>query len=83
MEEIFDKVKKVILNTLAVGESRVVPEASFVDDLDADSLDIINLIQALEKELSVAGRTVKIEEEEAEDIQTVQQLVDLFSKKVS
>ena len=83
MEKIFDKVKKVILNTLAVSESQVVPDASFIDDLGADSLDIINLIQALEKELSDAEKTVKIEEEEAEDIETVQQIVDLFARKVS
>ena len=51
-EEIFEKVKKIIVEQLGVAETSVTMEASFIDDLGADSLDIVELIMALEEELS-------------------------------
>lgn len=65
-DEIFDKVKEVIVDQLSVEEDDVVEEASFVDDLGADSLDIVELVMALEESFGVS-----IPDEEAEGIKTV------------
>ncbi|HAR97106.1 MAG TPA: acyl carrier protein [Deltaproteobacteria bacterium] len=61
-----EKVKKMIVEQLGVNESEVVPEAKFIDDLGADSLDIVELIMALEDEYSI-----EIPDEDAEKIETV------------
>lgn len=61
-----EKVKKMIVEQLGVNESEVVPEAKFIDDLGADSLDIVELIMALEDEYSL-----EIPDEDAEKIETV------------
>lgn len=65
-DEIFDKVKEVIVDQLNVEEDDVVEEASFIDDLGADSLDIVELVMALEESFGVS-----IPDEEAEGIKTV------------
>ena len=61
-----EKVKKMIVDQLGVNESEVVPEAKFIDDLGADSLDIVELIMALEDEYGI-----EIPDEDAEKIETV------------
>jgi acyl carrier protein len=61
-----EKVKKMIVEQLGVNESEVVPEAKFIDDLGADSLDIVELIMALEDEYGI-----EIPDEDAEKIETV------------
>lgn len=66
MSEIATKVKAIIVDKLAVDENRVTPEASFTNDLGADSLDTVELIMDLEKEFDI-----QIPEEEAEKIATV------------
>lgn len=66
MSEIASKVKEIIVDKLAVDENRVTPEASFTNDLGADSLDTVELIMDLEKEFDI-----QIPEEEAEKIATV------------
>lgn len=66
MSEIATKVKAIIVDKLAVDENRVTPEASFTNDLGADSLDTVELIMDLEKEFDI-----QIPEEEAEKIVTV------------
>ncbi|MDD4196514.1 MAG: acyl carrier protein [Syntrophorhabdaceae bacterium] len=63
---ITEKVKKMIVDQLGVSESEVVPEAKFIDDLGADSLDIVELIMALEDEYSI-----EIPDEDAEKMETV------------
>jgi acyl carrier protein len=63
---ITEKVKKMIVEQLGVNESEVVPEAKFIDDLGADSLDIVELIMALEDEYGI-----EIPDEDAEKIETV------------
>jgi acyl carrier protein len=68
---IFDKVKKIIVEQLGVEEEEVVMEASFIDDLGADSLDIVELIMALEEEFDL-----EIPDNEAEKISTVGNAVD-------
>jgi acyl carrier protein len=65
-EEIFEKVKVVIVEQLNAEEGDVVEDASFVDDLGADSLDIVELVMALEEEFGIS-----IPDEEAENIKTV------------
>jgi acyl carrier protein len=65
-EEIFDKVKAVIVDQLNVEEADVTEEASFIDDLGADSLDIVELVMALEEQFGIS-----IPDEEAENIKTV------------
>jgi acyl carrier protein len=61
-----EKVKKMIVEQLGVNEAEVVPEAKFIDDLGADSLDIVELIMALEDEYAI-----EIPDEDAEKIETV------------
>jgi acyl carrier protein len=63
---VLDKVKKMIVEQLGVNESEVVPEAKFIDDLGADSLDIVELVMALEDEYGI-----EIPDEDAEKIVTV------------
>ena len=71
MSNIEERVKKMIVEQLGVKEEQVKPEASFVDDLGADSLDNVELVMALEEEFEC-----EIPDEEAEKITTVQQAVD-------
>ena len=66
-----DKVKEVIIDKLGVEENKIVPEASFVDDLGADSLDTVELIMQLEEEFGI-----EIPDEEAEKMTTVKSVVD-------
>ena len=66
-----DRLKKIIADQLSVNEDDVVPEASFIDDLNADSLDLVELIMSLEEEFGV-----KISDEDATKIQTVQDAMD-------
>lgn len=64
--EIFEKVKKIIADKLDIEEDKITPESSFLDDLGADSLDIVELIMELEEEFSI-----EIPDEDAEKIRTV------------
>ena len=66
-----DKVKEVIIDKLGVEEDKIVPEASFVDDLGADSLDTVELIMQLEEEFGI-----EIPDEDAEKMTTVKSVVD-------
>lgn len=70
-EEIFDKVKEIIVEQLGVAESAVNLEASFIDDLGADSLDIVELIMSLEEEFEM-----EIPDSDAEKIVTVNDVVE-------
>ena len=76
MATIFDRVKRIIVEQLGAEEAEVVPEASFVDDLGADSLDLVELIMSLEEEFSNPSRKIEIPDEEAEKIITVRDAVD-------
>jgi acyl carrier protein len=66
-----DKVKEIIVDQLGVDEKQVVPAASFIDDLGADSLDTVELVMALEEEFDI-----EIPDEEAEKIASVENAVD-------
>jgi acyl carrier protein len=76
MATVYERVKKIIVDQLGVDEEEVVPTASFVDDLNADSLDLVELIMSLEEEFSEDGKKIEISDEDAEKIQTVQDAVD-------
>lgn len=69
-----EKVKKVVAEKLSVEPEEVVPEASFVDDLGADSLDLVELIMAMEEAFDI-----EISDEEAEKLQTVKDAVDYIT----
>ena len=70
-EEIFEKIKNIIVEQLQVNEETVTLDASFIDDLGADSLDIVELIMALEEEFDM-----EIPDGDAEKISTVSDVVD-------
>ena len=76
-EEVFDKVKEIIVEQLGVAENAVTQEASFIDDLGADSLDIVELIMALEEEFDL-----EIPDADAEKVVTVGDVVDYIKDNV-
>lgn len=76
MATIFDRLKKIIVEQLGVSEEQVTPSASFVDDLNADSLDLVELIMAIEEEFSTPEQKLEIPDEDAEKITTVQDALD-------
>jgi acyl carrier protein len=75
MEPVADRVKKIIVDQLGVEEDLVTSEASFVDDLGADSLDTVELVMALEEEFGI-----EIPDEDAEKITRVKEAVDYIEK---
>jgi acyl carrier protein len=76
---VFERVKKIVVEQLGVEENDVVPTASFVDDLGADSLDLVELIMSLEEEFSDSSKKIEIPDEDAEKIITVQNAVDYIT----
>lgn len=76
MATVFERVKHVVVEQLGADTADVVPSASFIEDLNADSLDLVELIMALEEEFSKDGGNVEISDEDAEKIVTVQDAVD-------
>lgn len=76
MATVFERVRKVVVNQLGVAEAEVLPAANFVDDLGADSLDLVELIMALEEEFTNPAKKIEIPDEDAEKIATVQDAVD-------
>jgi len=73
---IFERIKKITVEQLGVEDEEVVPSASFVDDLGADSLDLVELIMSLEEEFSSPSQKVEIPDEDAEKIVTIQLAID-------
>jgi acyl carrier protein len=76
MPTVFERVRKIVVEQLGVEEKEVVPAANFVDDLGADSLDLVELVMSLEEEFSKGSQKVEIPDEDAEKIATVQDAVD-------
>ena len=80
MATIFDQLKKIIVDQLGVEEAEVTPTAKFADDLGADSLDLVELIMAIEEHFSTPDHKVEIPDTEAEKIISVQDAVDYIKK---
>lgn len=78
MATTLERVKKVVVDRLKVDEGEVTESASFVDDLGADSLDVVDLVMGLEEEFDI-----DIPDGDAEKIQTVEQAVNYIDEKVS
>ena len=78
MATVAERVKKIIVDKLGVDEAEVTPEANFIQDLGADSLDTVELIMEFEKEFDVS-----IPDEQAEKIQTVGQAVDYLEAHIN
>ena len=76
-EEIFEKIKNIIIEQLQVSETAVTEEASFIDDLGADSLDLVELIMALEEEFGI-----EIPDTDAEKVVTVGDVVSYIKENV-
>lgn len=76
-DEVFEKVKGIIVNQLGVAETAVTMEASFIDDLGADSLDIVELVMALEEEFDI-----EIPDSDAEKVVTVSDVVEYIKEHV-
>ncbi|MFW5913708.1 MAG: acyl carrier protein [Bacillota bacterium] len=72
----FEKVKEVIVEELGVEEESVTPEASIIDDLDADSLDVVELVMALEETFDI-----KVEDDKVQSLRTVQDVVNFIEKQ--
>ncbi len=81
MATVFERVKKIVVEQLGVDEDQVTPSASFVDDLNADSLDLVELVMAIEEEFSNGGRKLEIPDEDVERIVTVQDAVDYLKER--
>ncbi|MFP4015614.1 MAG: acyl carrier protein [Halanaerobiales bacterium] len=77
MAEVYQKVVDIIKDELDVDADEITPEASFIDDLGADSLDVVELVMAFEEEFDI-----EIPDEDAENIQTVQNAVDYIEENL-
>ncbi len=76
-EDVYDRMKKIIVEQLGVDEGDVTPQASFVEDLNADSLDLVELIMSLEEEFNL-----EISDEDAEKIHTVGDALEYVQEHV-
>jgi acyl carrier protein len=78
---IFEKIRAIVVEQLDVEESDVMPTASFVEDLGADSLDLVELIMSLEEAFSTPDNKIEIPDEAAEKIVTIQDAIDYLKDK--
>ncbi len=76
MATVYERIRKIAVAQLGVDEDKVTPEASFTEDLNADSLDLVELIMSLEEEFSKDVPSFEIPDEDAANVSTVQQAVD-------
>ena len=82
MATIFEKIKPIVVEQLGVEEKDVLPTASFVEDLGADSLDLVELIMSLEEAFSTPERKLEIPDEAAEKIVTIQDAIDYIKDQI-
>jgi acyl carrier protein len=81
MATVYERLKKIIVEQLGVEEEAVTLEASFIDDLNADSLDLVELLMSIEEEFTTPGTKIEIPDEDAENILTVQDAVNYIKDK--
>jgi acyl carrier protein len=80
MPTVYERMKVIVADKLDVDEEAVVPSASFIDDLDADSLDLAELIMAFEEEFSSDENKIEISDEDAGQIMTLQDAIDYLKQ---
>ena len=80
MASVFERVRDLVTEQLGVEEDEVVLGASFIDDLNADSLDLVELIMSFEEEFSTDENSLEISDEDAEKIRSVQDAVDFLKE---
>ena len=76
MATIFERLKRVVVERLGVDGDQVVPAASFIRDLNADSIELVELVMSVEDEFSDSSRKVEIPDQELEELATVQDVVN-------
>jgi len=76
MATVFERLRKIVVEQLGVDESEVIPSARFINDLGADSLDLVELIMSIEEGFSTPSQKVTIPDDDAEKIITVQDAID-------
>ncbi len=81
MATVLQRVQSIVAERLGVDESKVVPSASFTDDLEADSLDLVDLILAFQDEFSTDDNPIEISDEDAETLLTVQDAITYLTNK--
>ena len=81
MATVLERVQAVVADKLSVEESEVKPESSFTEDLNADSLDLVELIMAFEEEFGNDETPIEISDDDAESITTVQKAIDFLKDK--
>ena len=81
MATVLQRVQSIVAERLGVDESKVVPSASFTDDLEADSLDLVDLILAFQDEFSTDDNPIEISDEDAETLLTVQDAIPYLTNK--
>jgi len=81
MATVFERVRDITADKLSVEPGDITVESSFTEDLDADSLDVVELVMALEEEFGSEDQALEISDEEAEGIRTVQNAIDFLSSK--
>lgn len=78
MTDIFDRIKKIIMDHIDIEENKITLDSSFTDDLGADSLDIVEIIMALEEQFEI-----EITDEEAQNLLTIKDTVEFVNNKMS
>lgn len=81
MATVFERLKKIVIDQLGAEEEQVVPSTAFTDDLNADSLDLVELVMAIEEEFSADNRELRISDEEAEELKTLQDIIAYLKDK--
>ena len=81
MATVLDRVQTVVADKLGVDKAEVIPDASFTEDLNADSLDLVELIMAFEEEFSTDGNALEISDEDAESITNVQRAIEYLKEQ--
>ena len=81
MAKVLERVQDVVADKLSVDEAEVKPESSFTEDLNADSLDLVELIMAFEEEFGNDETPIEISDDDAESITTVQKAIDYLKDK--
>ena len=76
MATVSERIKKIVANQLGLSESDIMPNSRFIEDLNADSLDMVELTMAMEEEFSTPDHAVSIPDEDADSIKTVQDAID-------